>query len=426
MENTYTVFNKFSKIRYPIYTFKNGLFGIPLYKDPTLIQNSDARDLRTPGGKVNFNFTGIYREGQERVIAKFHEQLLKGKTGFILEAKPGSGKTVCGISMMQLLGTTTLIVVPRSNLIKQWYDRLLEHTDLPKSSIGIIEGSKRVWEGKKVVVGLVHSLNSSKRLPWFISFRKYFGLLLFDEVHSSVPPVTFSSIVTLFPSRYRIGMSATLNRDDGMDAIFRWHIGQVYLKLETTARMLPKVVVVTYKGFSGFVPMSSNLLNRRGMLISKLAANYKRNKLLAHLILKLYLSGRKVCVLSDRVAQLKILRELVSTEIDAVKIGLYIRGKTGLSSSSRKKIETEAMLILATYQMFDLGTDVPDLAGLVYGTPQKNVAQKQGRVERICAAKKQPIVIDIVDSYYADALRWASCREKFYRREKLEISQITI
>uniref|UniRef100_A0A6M3LVR9 Putative helicase n=1 Tax=viral metagenome TaxID=1070528 RepID=A0A6M3LVR9_9ZZZZ len=71
--------------------------------------------------------------------------------------------------------------------------------------------------------------------------------------------------------------------------------------------------------------------------------------------------------------------------------------------------------------MIALGTDIPSLSGLIYATPQSEVTQSKGRIERVLEGKKEPIVVDIVDTYYKDTMRWAKKREKSYIAEGLKI-----
>ena len=62
-------------------------------------------------------------------------------------------------------------------------------------------------------------------------FKKYFGVLAIDEVHVCGAE-KFSRVVTLFPAKYRIGASATMDRADGMSGVYKMHVGQMLLKME--------------------------------------------------------------------------------------------------------------------------------------------------------------------------------------------------
>jgi hypothetical protein len=64
------------------------------------------------------------------------------------------------------------------------------------------------------------------------------------------------------------------------------------------------------------------------------------------------------------------------------------------------------------------------LAGLIYATPLSETEQSKGRVEREFAGKRQPVVVDIVDTAYDMTRRWGQKRERQYIREGLEIKKV--
>ena len=352
---------------------------------------------------------------------------LDGDGLYLLRDFTVTHNTVCLIKMLADLGRTALVVVPRSNLVKQWVSRLLEHTSLKRRDIGVVVSGKASWEGKKVVVGLVHSLALDR---YGEDFKKAFGVIVFDEVDRSVPPTTFAPVVTMFPAKYRIGASAVTKRQDGMEVVFKKHVGQMILKGADKNRMKPGVYMHEFAGDSGFVYPGSPKLNRRGMLLSKLSKNVARNLLIVRYIKALYTSGRRVLILSDRTAQLIQLRLMCSKkyEIPLSEMGYYTRSldlgggkKKHIPVDYRQRVASDCKVIFATYGLCALGTDIPDLAGLVYATPQSNTTQSKGRIERLIEGKETPIIVDIVDSNYKDAVGWARNRERQYKAESLKI-----
>ena len=251
-------------------------FGVPLYHYRSIESIAEkVTDRRTKGVKTEYEFKSSFWAGQEKVFEKFKDGLARGITGFVLEAPPGFGKTVVLSACMAEAAVSTLVVVPRSNLVEQWSKRLREHTSLMERDIGVAMEGRCDWKGKKVVVGLVHSLALDR---YGDAFKRWPGLVIFDEVDRSVPPSTFAPVVTLFAPRLRMGASATLSRQDDLQVVFEKHIGQMYLRGEDRNRMPAKVLTVQFPGDSGHVFQGSAKLNRRGMLLSRLAANPLRNR----------------------------------------------------------------------------------------------------------------------------------------------------
>ena len=399
-------------------------FGIPLHYYKHLDKlSSVVVDRRVDGRDINIKFRGDLWEKQETLIKKFIALISTLHTGFILESPPGSGKTVMAIKMISILSKTTLVVVPRSNLIKQWIKRILQYTDIPRSRIGVAEGGKASFVGKDIVVGLVQTCSKNVLGE---SFNNRFGVVIFDEVDRSVPPETFSSAVGKFPAKYRIGMSATLERQDGLHVVFEKHIGECFLRSKGSNRMKPKVIVRKYDGNSGYVHPQSPKLQRRGMLISRLSKNVARNNMIARYTAMVYKSGRQCLVLSDRKEQLKELKKILHGrfKIPSREIGFYMRSvNKKVLTDSELEAASACKVLLATYGMLHIGTDIPSLAGLVFATPQSRITQSVGRIEREQEGKLQPIVIDIVDIKHHDAVRWAAQREKFYKTNYLEVTR---
>lgn len=435
MIQEFTAESAFDADPVPMWIVKGSWFGVPIhhFRDIQSVAEQIS-DLRIVTKSIDIGFKTELFEEQQEVIDNFEKKYLKGGTGFILEAPPSFGKTVTVLKMISIINMRALVVVPRSNLVKQWVDRIKEHTSLHSRDIGFIDdGGKGVWRDKKIVVGLVHSLALSKQGD---EFRKYFGCTVFDEVDRSVPPATFAPVVGMFPSKYRIGCTATLKRRDGMSVIFEKHIGEFFIKGKPTNRMKPKVIRVNFPMSSGYIPKTSQKLNRRGMLISKLAKNPIRNSVILDYVRLIVNSGRRCLVLSDRIEQLVVLRNATikqfQSKISSREIGLYVRalpavrrngrmmGST-LKKEERERIEKEGKIIFATYGMFALGTDIKELAGLIYATPQSETEQSRGRIERFLEGKKTPILVDIVDTAHDDAMRWASHRMMEYRNKGLEI-----
>jgi superfamily II DNA or RNA helicase len=429
-----TISSVYGGVGIPIYEEKPDSIGIPLYylyrKNGMKFGDiaNEVIDARTEGSKTNWKFTSELRPNQKKVIREFENYYNSQHTGFIVEAKPGFGKTILVLKMLSVLRRTALVVVPKTDLIDQWVQRILDHTDLKRDQIGIAsDGSCDDPAGKQIFIGLVHTLNLDR---FGDSFKNMFGVVAYDEVDRSVPPATFAPAMSMFPTKFRIGVSATIKRTDGLHFIFESHIGQVVLKGIDEGRMKPKVIIHKFSGSSGHVPTQSDKLCRRGMLLSKLAGNLARNTIIASYMNSIYKSGRKLVVISDRTEQLSFLRDFVIKKysIPSQEIGYYARSVTlqsgkskTISSSVMKENAKECRILMATFGMMGLGTDIPDAAAMIYATPQSDITQSRGRIERMCEGKKEPVVVDILDTSYPDALNWGRKRLQSYVNAGLKI-----
>lgn len=391
---------------------------------PTKVKHKQASKRRQ---KKNPLVTGFFVEYMRD--DDYYGIALDGDGRYLLKDFTVTHNTVCILRMLQEIGRTALIVVPKKDLVQQWTDRIVEHTNIPRKKIGIASAGKVRYGGCKVVVGLVHTLALDRAGA---NFRKYFGAVVYDEVDRSMPPATFAPVVNLFPCVYRIGASAVMERQDGLETIFEKHLEQVRLRGRDTGRMKPKVLIHKFSGDSGAIWKGSRALNRRGMLLSKLSKNTARNALISRYVHLIWKSGRRLVVISDRTEQLVFLRKLCNKlkKIPLIRMGFYA-DKVPIGSGGRKvqisKVELESNakdkdILFATYGMMALGTDIQDLAGIIYATPQSEIKQSKGRIERICDGKKKPVVVDIVDIVYPDAVRWGYKRVQQYQSENLNIT----
>ncbi len=392
-------------------------FGFPLHYQNIDDLSDNVIDRRSEGRKIDFSMIDGFelRDNQKSIYKRFCGTYEEGKTGWLLHMMTGGGKTVTATTFIQKIGCTTLVIVPRDYLVKQWVENLLKFTSLKREDIGIAQQDRCEFEGKKVVVGMIHSIVKDK---YPIEFKEYFGTVVFDECHTTGAE-TFSRALAMFPAKYKIGMTATMNRRDGLSNVYQWALGEVYLSPSNNTTLIqPKVFLRNFqtKTKHPYVSNMSDAKKRRGVLISALAGDAIRNGLIAAYTKKFADSGRRVVVFSDRLEQLKNLKEILTKkyEMGMGSLGLF----TGSTKVKDRKIVLEnSKVILATYGVMAMGVDVPDLRAVVFATPLSDVAQSVGRVLRLCKDAKDPVVLDIIDTVYPDCVRWAHTRQRYYERD---------
>ena len=188
-----------------MYGENDTIFGFPRYffENKKNIVSHPIKDSTTLGKAISIKSHINLWDYQQKAINEFNQHRAAGRTGFFLGAAPGAGKTQMGIKMMEILGRTTLIIVPKKDLIDQWMERILATTDIVKTDIGLCESGKIAFKDKKVVIGVVHSIVKYKTLR---EFQDYFGTIIFDECDSSVPPATFA------PCASKIGRASCRER----------------------------------------------------------------------------------------------------------------------------------------------------------------------------------------------------------------------
>ncbi len=164
--------------------------------------------------KTDFSVRDYQRDAASALLGK------KGEAGYGTIVLPcGSGKTVVGIEIMSRLKTNTLILAPNVAAIHQWKRELLNKTNLTEAMIG--EYSSESKEIRSVTLSTYQILTwrenkESDEYPHFSLFRKGdWGLIIYDEVHMLPAPVF--RITAEIQAVYRVGLTATLIREDGRE-----------------------------------------------------------------------------------------------------------------------------------------------------------------------------------------------------------------
>lgn len=126
----------------------------------------------------------------------------------------GAGKTIVGLGVMAEAQTHTLILTTSIASLHQWRRELLEKTSLDEESIG--EYSSQRKEIKPVTL-TTYQVLSHKKSGQFVHFQALddhpWGLIIYDEVHLLPAPVF--RLTASLQSRQRLGLTATLIREDG-------------------------------------------------------------------------------------------------------------------------------------------------------------------------------------------------------------------
>jgi superfamily II DNA or RNA helicase len=377
-----------------------------------------AEDMRVAGVPAKFDKLDFAPRDpeQKRVVDEAVELLLDGKS-FILEAPTGFGKTCVACPMIAAVGRVTLIVVPKADLMTRWRVELKKTLGLTDAEIGVIRQDSMAVAGKKVVVGMLHSLCRTDRYPAWI--KQEVGCVIFDEVHR-LGADEFMKVAGAFPAKLRLGLSATPDRRDGRQIAFQAHIGPVMVRT-TMATVETKVLRVHTEWrcprtkLGDKIPHSPGKDTHVKVLLSK---NPVRNQKLLRLMLRCHAKGRQTVFFSEFVDHVRLMEEmLLSSGVMADDVGVYI----GELKESERKIALKRQIVLATYGMMSEGTDEPRLDTCVLGTPRSDIRQASGRVMRAFPGKTQAVIIDPVDDDSPVFKGYARARAEWYRKQQADV-----
>lgn len=360
-------------------------------------------------------------------VERLHGALIASPVhGAIGEAPTAFGKTISMCKLVSLLGRTTIVVVHKDDILNQWIRQAQDWLGLLPEEIGIVKEDKCQYQGKKFVVAMVETLIKRQYPP---EFYRYFGVLVADEVHR-LGAVEWSKAIPMFPSKFRVGVSATPRRKDGLDRVFKWTIGQVrsketdwYLKAQVFQIAWPVWIEPRRFSIQKENPVTGELETQKtflGKLLQILAGLPKYNDWLVGEIVKAADAGRTILVLSASRHHLEVLKAGFDTATNGkYKTGFYWGGLG-------KKKMAEAVdcdVLFGTYGKAREGTDIETLDTLFFATPRAEVQQDVGRILRLELGKKHPLVVDVVHVGIEVAEQFAKKRLDFYQKRKFEVQR---
>jgi superfamily II DNA or RNA helicase len=296
--------------------------------------------------------------------------------------------------------------------LNQWVERINEF--LPKTRIGKIQGQIIDIENKDIVIAMLQSL-SLKNYPQ--NMFKSFGLTIVDECHHISSEVFSRSLLKLV-TKYTLGLSATINRKDGLTHVFKMFLGEVAysVKRETNTNVIVKGIEFSidddefnetsydYRGNPAFSTMITKVCNfniRTEFIINVIVKELKDYP------------EQQMLVLGQNKSILNYLFTAIEKR-NIASVGYYIGGmkESQLKESEDKKI------IIATYAMAAEGLDIKSLSTLVMVTPRTDITQAVGRILRV--EHKRPLIIDFIDTHDIFKRQWKK-RLSFYKKNNYTI-----
>ncbi len=151
---------------------------------------------------------------QESSVANF----LAGGGGGVVVLPCGAGKTIVGLGIMAKLQCKTLILSTSISAVKQWVRELTNRTSLTSDDIGEYTGLSKDIKPVTITTYQMIAYRPSKiePFPHFKIFNSQnWGLIIYDEVH--LLPAPIFRITAEIQSKRRLGLTATLVREDGRE-----------------------------------------------------------------------------------------------------------------------------------------------------------------------------------------------------------------
>jgi hypothetical protein len=332
---------------------------------------------------------------------------IDGNRRFVLGDFTVTHNTVMALKIISLLQKKTLIIVHKEFLMNQWIERAAEF--IPSAKIGKIQGPIFDVQGKDVVIGMLQTLYD-REFPE--GAFDCFGLTIIDEVHR-IGSEQFSKTLLRTITRNMLGISATVDRKDGLTRVLHMFIGP---KIYSEERKSDDPVCVRAIDYISADPEFNEILyDQRGnpkysTMISKLCDFGPRSDFIVRVLGDLIKENdeKQIMVLGHNRSLLKYLHEAIVYRGFAT-VGYYVGG---MKQVDLQKTE-EKQIVLATYAMAAEALDIKTLSTLVMVTPKTDIVQSVGRILRV--KHDNPIIVDIVDRHDLFQNQFKQ-RKTFYRK----------
>ena len=323
------------------------------------------------------------RDYQKDAIDMFYCAGQKTGGSGVIVLPCGSGKTIIGLGTMAQISSHTLIVATNNVSVRQWRDELLSKTNVKETDIGEFTG--RVKEIRPITITtyqmLTHRRTKDEPLHNLNIFTEHnWGLIIYDEVH--VLPAPVFRATTAIQARRRLGLTATLVREDGREDDVFALIGpkryDVPWKTLESRGYIAEAICTEYR-----IPLSAEEelkyahADKRAKF--RIAAENERKKELVCELLDNH-AGESILIIGQFISQLEKLAKSLRLPI--------ITGKTRHDDRERlyDEFREGRINILVVSKVANFAVDLPDARVMIqisgtFGSRQEE-AQRLGRILR--------------------------------------------
>lgn len=343
---------------------------------------------------------------------------IKNEKSGVIVLPTGAGKTIIALKAIEHLNTTSLVIVPTLDLVEQWRSNLMSKC---KVEVGVYGGGEELL--KPITVSTYDSAYLRAE-----QLGNRFMFLIFDEVHH-LPAPSYSQIAEIYIAPYRMGLTATPDREDNLhrelprlvgDIVFTTEIEVLtgeHLSPYSHEKIYVKLTKQERRSYDKQHKIFTNYLQSRGLTL-KSQKDFQRFIMRtgrdreARIALLARNNAIKIALNSE--AKIKTLGDLLQKYANKKIIIFTLHNQLVYSISKKffipsitfqtpKEERTEILdrfragqyKILVTSQVLDEGIDVPDASVgiIISGTGStREYIQRLGRLLRKIEGKKAKLL----------------------------------
>lgn len=375
-----------------------------------------------PIQKINYNSKINLYDYQERAV----QAAVRKKNG-ILIMPCGGGKTQSGLEIIARVGGKALWLTHTQDLLNQSKKRAESVLQIDGSFGTITEGKADI--GTHITFATVQTLSKMD----LSQYQNEFDIIVVDECqHAAAGAETvtqFYKVLSALTARYKIGLTATPKRADGLEKSMFAILGDVIHEVSREEVKHTTCPIVVKPLYTHFAVDFDEITDKDGnmsysKLVELVTTDTERMRFVASKLNECIGKGA-IIVLANRVTYLQELARMINSNKVVCLSGM---GQSKKAKEERKQIleklnNNELDCVFATYQLAKEGLDVPNLRYIALATPEKDettVIQSVGRVGRKADGKECGTVFDFVDDF-AMYYSWYIKRQGYYRKINAEI-----
>lgn len=388
------------------------------------------------------------RKSQEEAVSAYLTMNKKVTLNGSIQMPTGKGKSILGLYLAQALSVRTLIVVHKDDLVTGW-KKDIELAFGGKVNVGLIKAKNR-RVGHTLTIATVQTLNrlSTQELE---ELYDTFGLVIQDEMHHC--PASSFAVVSNFNARYKLGLTATPERNDGLSHIMNLYFGGFCYRYKAEAGdtdILPvKVIVkslhykfnpVCEKGKKGYqialYEYPNNYVLKEGQkYISEIpfeqrptlnfqtVDDYTVKAILPDVckqIFEEYKKGHSCVVFFTQKEHCRLCQSLLAEVVPVEDIGMYYGDNKDNDSILKIAEQKRKFITITTYAKATEGTNVKqwEVEFLVSSiNNEKNTEQAVGRIRRAKEGKLNPVILyDYRTPFVYTLAKHGNTRDRRYKK----------
>ena len=331
----------------------------------------------------------VLRENQEEIFDEAYTHL-KRERSVLLNLPTSYGKTMLGIHLASKMKYATLVICFSDKVREQWLSRIESYTSF---TVRNYDSTKKLNKAREDFV--ICGVGCASKMKCFDRY----GTIIVDEIHRHTKTICSKVLLKAQP-RYLIGMTATLDRPDGLHRMYPFYFGKRIIERFSEKDISVVKIVTDYRPELKYIRVRGKKQLSWTTMINSISYNKARTRDIALAVNQIVSEGHRVLVLCGRVLMVEDLAEelkSVNCDYDTVYQN---------KDAYRKGVS----VLIGSIQKLGIGFDDETFDTLFMATDVKDVRQNEGRMRLFTGT-----IYDVVDNFSTFETHWVE-RQKWYRK----------